>query len=110
MNEVGAPDALVATATDVSARRDLAALYADALQANLAKKSESTLRRAYEIGRHGFAGGLGVLVLASMHHEALARIATPGPASAPLPEQIVRAGEFFAESLSTYEMAHRGFR
>jgi signal transduction histidine kinase len=110
MNEMGAPDALVATATGVRARRDLAALYADALRANLAETSEGALRRAYEIGRHGFAHGLGILELAAMHHEALARISTRNPGSAALPEQIVRAGEFFAESLSPYEMAHRGFR
>lgn len=110
MNEAGALDALVATSTDAPARRDLAALYADALQANLAETSESALRRAYEIGRHGFARGLGILELAAMHHEALARISMPDPASAALPEQLVRAGEFFAESLTPYEMAHRGFR
>jgi two-component system, NarL family, sensor histidine kinase UhpB len=110
MNEVGARDALGATATGVPARLGLAALYADALRANLDETSENTLRRAYEIGRHGFAGGLGILELAAMHHEALARISRRDPALAALPEQIVRAGEFFAESLSPYEMAHRGFR
>jgi two-component system, NarL family, sensor histidine kinase UhpB len=110
MSEVVAPDALVATATGVRARRDLAALYADALRANLLETSEGALRRAYEIGRHGFARGLGILELVAMHHEALAGISTRGPGSAALTEQIVRAGEFLAESLSPYEMAHRGFR
>jgi signal transduction histidine kinase len=110
MNEVAAPDALVANVTDSPAARHLAPLYADALRANLAETSEGALRRAYEIGRQGFAQGLGILELVAMHHEALARLSARDPGSDALPGQIVRAGEFFAESVSPYEMAHRGFR
>src|SRR2546421_3932862 len=110
MNEGVASDALVATVTDAPAHRGLASLYADALRANLAETTEGTLRRAYEIGRQGFSQGLGILELVAMHHEALAMLSTGDSQSAALPQQIVRAGEFFAESLSPYEMAHRGFR
>jgi len=110
MNEVVARDVSVGTATDPPGHRDLAALYADALRANLAERSEGALQRAYEIGRQGFAQGLGILELVAMHHEALATLSKRDGGSVPLSQQIVRAGEFFAETLSPYEMAHRGFR
>jgi len=110
MNEVVARDVLVGSATDSSGHRDLAALYADALRANLAERSEGALQRAYEIGRQGFAQGLGILELVAVHHEALATLSKRDGGSVPLSQQIVRAGEFFAETLSPYEMAHRGFR
>src|SRR5207253_4956760 len=97
MNEGVASDALVATVTDAPAHRSLASLYAGALRANLAETTEGALRRAYEIGRQGFAQGLGILELVAMHHEALATLSTRDPRSAALPQQIVRAGEFLAE-------------
>src|SRR2546423_15389439 len=105
MNEGVASDALVATVTDASAGRGLALLYADALRANLAETSEGALSRAYEIGRQGFAQGLGILELVAMHHEALAGLSTRVPGSAALAKQIVRAGEFFAGGLCAYAMA-----
>ncbi|MFL5309003.1 MAG: ATP-binding protein [Myxococcales bacterium] len=110
MNEGVGAHALVATATDVPAARDLGSLYAEALRANLAEPSEGTLRRAYEIGRRGFAQGLGILELVAIHHEALAKLSMREPGRSARQQQIVRAGEFFAESLSPYEMANRGFR
>ena len=110
MNEVAAGDVLVGTATDPPAHRDLAALYADALRANLAQTSEAALQCAYEIGRQSFAQGLGILELVAMHHEALARLSKRDPGAVAQAQQIVRAGAFFAATLSPYEMAHRGFR
>lgn len=109
MNEVVASDVLVSTVTDPPARRDLAPVYAEALRANLAEGSEGALRRASEIGRRGFAQGLRLHELVAIHHEALAMISLRDPSPA-LPEQIVRAGEFFAETIAPYEVAHRGFR
>src|SRR5437879_13612827 len=110
MNEGVASDALVTTVTDAPPHRGLASLYADALRGNLAQPTEGASRRAYEIGRQGFAQGLGILDLVAMHHEALAMLSTRDPRLAALPQQIVRAGEVLAESRSPYEMAHRGFR
>src|SRR6266852_5988510 len=92
------------------ARRDHGALYADGLKLYMSDPSEGLLGRAYEIGRWALAQGKGVLEMATMHHEALARILRRSPGSASLEEELRRAGEFFAESLSPYEMAHRGFR
>jgi two-component system sensor histidine kinase UhpB len=100
-----------AISADTLAKRDLAPLYADALQAKLGEGGEGVLHRAYEIGRRAMADGLGLLEMATMHHEALARaLGRPSSRLDPLAQELRRAGEFFAESLSPYEMAHRGFR
>jgi signal transduction histidine kinase len=63
------------------------------------------LVRGYEIGRRALAAGCGVLDMAAMHHRALA-----GAVSTNVPQLLARAHEFFAESLSPFEMTHRGFR
>jgi signal transduction histidine kinase len=109
MNEVVAPDVWVSTVTDSPARRDLARLYTEALRASLAEASEGALRRAGEIGRQGFTQGLRLHDLVAIHHQALAMIPLRNPTLA-LPEEIVRAGEFFAEAVAPYEIAQRGFR
>ncbi len=109
MNEVVAPDVWVSTVIDSPARRDLAPLYTEALRASLAEASEGALRRAGEIGRQGFTQGLRLHDLVAIHHQALAMIALRNPTLA-LPEEIVRAGEFFAEAVAPYEIAQRGFR
>jgi signal transduction histidine kinase len=101
---------LFAPAARALAMRDLSMLYANALKVHLADASEGSLRRAYEIGRQALAQGKGVLEMATTHHDALARILRRSPGSASWEEELRRAGEFFAESLSPYEMAHRGFR
>ena len=112
MTEVAAAESLGPTVTDPPPPQDLGhlgPLYADALRANLTVAGEGALRRAYEIGRQGFAQGIGLLEIAALHHEALAKLLSRNSPPA-LPQAILRAGEFFAESLSPYEMAHRGFR
>jgi sigma-B regulation protein RsbU (phosphoserine phosphatase) len=84
--------------------------YASALRASLAGMGESVLHEAYELGRRALANGLGVLDMAAMYHRALA---TSVPRHS-TPEEItlmLQAGaSFFAESLSPFEMTHRGFR
>jgi signal transduction histidine kinase len=90
----------------VTDSRGIACLYPEALRANIAEPGECALRRAYEIGRESFGNGIGLLDLVTIHHQAVAAMLT-GDAGI---EQILRAGEFLAESLSPYEMALRGFR
>lgn len=84
--------------------------YTAALRDSIAGMGESSLQQAYELGRRGLAEGLGVLDMAAMYHKALAA----GLPRHPTPEETVlmlQAGaSFFAESLSPYEMTHRGFR
>jgi PAS domain S-box-containing protein len=71
--------------------------------------SEGVLQRAYELGRRALSEGLGALDMARLHYRALA--AVPALTS----ESCVRAAldiseRIFIESMTPYEMAHRGFR
>lgn len=84
--------------------------YTAALRDSIAGMGESALQQAYELGRRALADGLGVLDMAAMYHKALAaempRDSTPEETAL-----MLEAGaSFFAESLSPFEMTHRGFR
>jgi signal transduction histidine kinase len=87
----------------------LAPVYTDALRLGSDEDGEGALRQAYEIGRQGIARGVGLLELATMHHEALAKVLKRISKSPQIELEVRRAGRFFAESLSPYEMTHRGF-
>jgi signal transduction histidine kinase len=89
---------------------DLEQAYASALEEYLSMGGEDALRSAYEIGRTALADGRGVHDMAAMHHAAVARVLQGMPPSATLKHDLDRAQEFFAESLSPYEIAHRGFQ
>jgi light-regulated signal transduction histidine kinase (bacteriophytochrome) len=86
----------------------LAKEYASALREYVSGSGEAALMRAYELGREAAGNGVGVLEMAMFYHDALRNLppAIP-PASQP---PIVLAAQFFAESLSPFEMTHRGFR
>jgi signal transduction histidine kinase len=73
----------------------------------LAAGGEAALREAYETGRAAIADGLGVLAISAMHHDALAIVLQDGKG---LVRRLKQAQELFAESLSPYEMEHRGFQ
>jgi len=84
--------------------------YTSALRNSIVGMGESALQQAYELGRRALADGLGVLDMAAMYHKALAaglpRDSTPEETAL-----MLEAGaSFFAESLSPFEMTHRGFR
>jgi signal transduction histidine kinase len=90
-------------------RRDLAADYAVALQQYLAEPEEPALARAHELGRKALTEGLGVLDMATVHSCALAATLQHAQAE-PERRQLLEALEkFFLETLSPFEMAHRGF-
>src|ERR1700737_337980 len=97
-------------ATETLAPRDLRAVYADALEADLGLANEAASPGAYEIGRSAMARGVGLLEIATMHHEALARAFQRAAGPASFEEELRRAGDFFTETLSPYDMAYRGFR
>jgi signal transduction histidine kinase len=84
--------------------------YTAALRDSIAGMGESSLQQAYELGRKALADGLGVLDMAAMYHKALAA----GLPRHSTPEETVlmlqTGASFFAESLSPFEMTHRGFR
>jgi PAS domain S-box-containing protein len=83
--------------------------YADALDAYLRSADEAALLQAYELGRQIMDNGGGVLDLSAIQQSALDRLAEfrDHPAAQ---LAIQRAYEFFAECLSPFEMAGRGFR
>jgi signal transduction histidine kinase len=84
--------------------------YATALEEYLLIGGEEALRSAYEIGRTALANGKGVLAMAAMHHAAIAQVLPDMSPSAFVTQNLARAQEFFSESLSPYEIAHRGFQ
>ena len=90
--------------------RDLRDQYTRTLHDYLAEAGETNLHHAYELGRQALAEGLGILEMASLHHHALATVAG-GIRTPEEMRNISRSAEnFFAEALSPFEMAHRGFR
>jgi Phosphoserine phosphatase RsbU, N-terminal domain/GAF domain len=86
------------------------AAYASALADYLADPSEGSLRIAYELGREAVSRQLSVLDLAVAHQEALGSVLVEASGSTET-QQVTRAtGDFFLESLSSFEMVQRGFR
>ncbi|HEX9288370.1 MAG TPA: ATP-binding protein [Anaeromyxobacteraceae bacterium] len=85
----------------------LAQEYTTALRAYVSGGSEAALTRAYELGRKAASGGLGILDLAMVHHEALAGLQPRGAGDRPA---VGMAAQFLAESLSPFEMTLRSYR
>jgi signal transduction histidine kinase len=90
--------------------RDRERMYTLALADYLSSGGEDALKSAYEIGRAALSDGLGIHEMAALHHAALAQVLPRTRPTASLEQQLERAQEFFGESLSPYEMAHRGFQ
>jgi PAS domain S-box-containing protein len=84
--------------------------YASALREYIAKAEEAALERAYELGRQAIAAGLGVLEMTELHHEALMQALAAGGDFDDAARIVKSAEHFFEESLTPFEMAHRGFR
>ncbi|MBI3622141.1 MAG: hypothetical protein HY208_08150 [Nitrospirae bacterium] len=83
--------------------------YRSALQHYVEGAGEAALEQAYELGRRAIAEGLGVLEMAMAHEEALKQVLT-GARESNGTVEAVKAAQFFAESLSPFEMTHRGFQ
>ena len=90
------------------AERD--AEYKSALEEYLASPGEAGLRSAYEAGRAALADGQSLLDLAARHQTALAEILECTALRENRERLPPAAAAFFAEYLSPYEMALRGFR
>ena len=84
-------------------------LYCTALADYLSDGSECARGKAYDLGRAFLKDGVSLVELAAMHHSALSEALRSGPGKAPTNDTLSRAAEFLSESLSSYEMAHRGF-
>src|SRR5207253_3835370 len=90
--------------------QELLRQYIQALEDHLAGGGETALQEAYELGRRALAEGLGVLDLASVHYEALMTMLLQRSATEDFTLTVKAAANFFAESLSPFEMTHRGYR
>ncbi len=88
----------------------LAERYGKTLTSYVEGAGEAALQSAYEIGRQAVQAGLGCLDIAQIHEEAL--LGTLLGASTPeVSSKIAKLGsDFLAQSLSPYEMTHRGFQ
>jgi hypothetical protein len=81
--------------------------YISALREHLHRPSEDSLTVAYELGRTAVTHQLSVLDVAVAYHQGLTAALTQAPGRSES-EVIVRcAGEFFLESLASFEMLHR---
>lgn len=86
------------------------ATYAAAFAVYLHDPSEVNLKVAYELGREAVSLELSVLDLADAHQEALLS-ALAGASGAAHVQRVTRAaGDFFLESLASFEMVQRGFK
>lgn len=84
--------------------------YASALGDYLLDPTETSLRVAYELGREAVSRQLSVLDLAVAHQEALLSALAGALGAAEVQEVTRAAGDFFLESLSSFEMVQRGFK
>lgn len=85
-------------------REEIREEYAGSLGGYLVEAGEAARLHAHELGRKALAGGVSVLDIVALHHEALAKLARSGSL------RLDRAAEFLAESLSPFEMSMRGYR
>src|SRR5215208_6918869 len=84
--------------------------YHEAFRAWLAHRDERELGTAYALGREAVTARLSVLDLAEAHHEAAREALREELDPARRAELLDAAGVFFNEALSTFEIAHRGYR
>jgi hypothetical protein len=81
--------------------------YRDALVAFVSGPDEEGRIQAYDLGRRAVAAEMGLLELTGLHADLL-REAPPG-LDLSTPKAAVLATEFLAESLTTFDMAQRGY-
>ena len=90
-------------------RPDLVAAYTVALKHYLSEPEELALASAHELGRRALREGLGVLDMATLHSCALASALQQPLGDADRARVLEALERFFLETLSPFEMAHRGF-
>src|SRR5260370_10282299 len=84
--------------------------YRSALDEYATQSGEAALGRAYDLGRKAMTEGKSLLEIVAIHHEALQGIVREAKKEKRHGELLRASAEFLAESLSPYEMAHRGFQ
>src|SRR5258707_1243653 len=88
----------------------LEAQFGATLTAYVAHAEEALLGRAYELGRTAMSEGLSIPDLVAIDAKAVHAILADGRGPESAVAVIGIAAEFLAESLSPYEMTHRGYR
>lgn len=84
--------------------------YRSSLREYAAGGGELGMGRAYELGRRALTEHKSLVVIASLHHQAVLALIR-GAKSEKHREELLRScSDFLAEFLSPYEMAHRGFQ
>ena len=84
--------------------------YQSGLIEHVRRPSEATLGEAYELGRSAIAEGKSLLELASVHHLAIQEIVNAAAEAQAQKETLNAGASFLMESLSPFEMSHRGFQ
>jgi signal transduction histidine kinase len=99
----------IATKPKRKAERTFEDQYRSALCEYSGGGGEAALRKAYELGRRAIDDGKSLIEIAGLHHQALMALVKETK-DKERHGNVLRAGaDFLAESLSPYEMAHRGF-
>ena len=86
------------------------AQYAAALAAYIDKPAEALLHQAYELGRSALVQGRNIPDVVAVHARALTAIVDGSGATNKLETTLCSATAFLADSLSPFEMTHRGYR
>jgi signal transduction histidine kinase len=84
--------------------------YRSSLREYAAGGGEPALGKAYELGRRALAEQKSLVEMASLHHQVVLALVNGAESEESREELLRSSGEFLAECLSPYEMAHRGFQ
>src|SRR5574341_1436001 len=84
--------------------------YMNALKDYLGAGQEASLEAAYMLGRKALDRGLGILDIVALHQRASMEVLPGLGVSDELPSRFASSLNFFAEALSPFEMAQRGFQ
>jgi signal transduction histidine kinase len=84
--------------------------YRSALSEYAERSGEAGLGRAYELGRKAMTERKSLVEIVAIHHQALQRILREGRKEKRKGGLLRASADFLTESLSPYEMAHRGFQ
>ena len=84
--------------------------YCFALRNYAMRGGEALLGRAYELGRRAIDEGKSLIEMASLHHQCLLELFKEARGEAQRAKLLRVGADFLKESLSPYEMAHRGFQ
>jgi two-component system sensor histidine kinase UhpB len=94
----------------VKASASLRRRYSAAIEAYLDGGGEAALERAYQLGRKALDEGLGILDVTAMYHQILARLVRSKRSADQKAAAVEKSASFFVESLSPFEMVHRGYQ